>query len=334
MGRRHSDDQPIGDDSFMDTIANLIGILIILIVIVGARSQTSAKDLVAKEIEEQWKQVATPLATSKRIESDILDQAAQLARYERELAHRSMERMLTNDRVNIAKNELDKQLSALDEESKEEIETDIELSDLQKQLADLLNQEGEFPDSEVPPAILQHLPTPMAKTVFGHEIHVLLTGKTFSVIPWNDLLEALKREARTTASRNTLKNQITGTLGPIGGFTMKYALKGQSGVMSDGTESRLGRMVELDKFVVLPTDEVLRESLEETLAPGGRLRSELTLFRDKNATVTVWVYPDSFQEFRGIKERLFHDGYLCAARPLPFGVPIGASPNGLSTVAQ
>ncbi|XZE44671.1 hypothetical protein SH467x_004285 [Pirellulaceae bacterium SH467] len=334
MGRKHSEEQLVGDDCFMDTIANLIGILIILVMIVGARSYTSAKQVVANEIDQRREALQQPRELSRRIESDIDDQVEQMQRYEIELANRSMERMMLIDSVTIAKQDLEKRLEELNDENRVDAVSSLELTELQKQLADLLKQEGELLQQQQPAAILQHLPTPMAKTVFGHEIHLMLTKGLVTVIPWNELVETLKREARGAVQRNTQKSQITNTLGPISGFSMKYSLKSQSGMMSDGSTMRMGRLVELDKFVLVPTADILQETLDEALATSGRLRAELASHSDKNVTVTVWVYPDSFQVFRELKERLFPEGYLCAARPLPFGVPIGASPNGASSTAQ
>ncbi|XZE35252.1 hypothetical protein SH501x_000741 [Pirellulaceae bacterium SH501] len=334
MGRKRSEEQPIGDDCFMDTIANLIGILIILVMIVGARSYTSAQQAVAKELDQRREALQQPREQSRRIEEDIHDQIEQMRRYENELARRSLERMHLIDMVTIARQRLEKEIEELESDSREDIESSLELCELQKQLADLLKQEGELEQQQTPAAILQHLPTPMAKTVFGHEIHIMLTKGLVTVVPWNELVETLKREARGAVQRNTQKSHITNTLGPIAGFSMKYSLKSQSGMMSDGSTMRMGRLVELDKFVLVPTEDILQESLDQALSSAGRLRAELASHSDKNVTVTVWVYPDSFQVFRELKERLFPEGYLCAARPLPFGVPIGASPNGASSTAQ
>lgn len=334
MGRRHAEDSAIGEDCFLDTIANLVGILIILVVIVGARSYSTAKQVIEKELLGQTDALQSPLKKVQQLDQDLDSQHVSLVNYERELAYRSAERMATIDEVTIAKTVLEEEVSKLDDEQKKQFEVEVELSELEKQLAELLKQQGELPNEAAPVAILQHLPTPMAKTVFGQEIHIMLLNGMVTVVPWNDLIETLKREARGAAERNSQKTKITNTLGPIGGFTMKYALKSQTGVMSDGVSARMGRMVELDRFILLPTEDALKETLDQSLGAGGRLSTELSRFRNQYVTVTAWVYPDSFQTFRMLKERLFAEGFLCAARPLPFDIPIGASPNGANSTAQ
>jgi hypothetical protein len=52
------------------------------------------------------------------------------------------------------------------------------------------------------------------------------------------------------------------------------------------------------------------------------------------ATITIWVYPDSFQHYRAFKKYLFDRGFLTAARPLPEGHPIGGSPDGSRSAAE
>ena len=50
--------------------------------------------------------------------------------------------------------------------------------------------------------------------------------------------------------------------------------------------------------------------------------------------MTIWTYPDGFAEFRKLKQELYAMGYETAGRPLPFGVPITASPGGSKSAAE
>jgi hypothetical protein len=60
----------------------------------------------------------------------------------------------------------------------------------------------------------------------------------------------------------------------------------------------------------------------------------LSQFEPNRTTVTVWVYPDSFNEFRQLKADLFQRGYATAGRPMPEGHPIGGSPDGSRSAAE
>jgi len=334
MSKRRSEDAAIGEDAFLDTIANLVGILIILVVIVGSRSNAAAKVAVEQELKRKVDKLESPVAKTKNLDQDIQRQSEELRNYDLEVAFRDSERMAVMDRVTIAERLIEEELKDIDETAREIIETEQEMSELQKQLANLLQQQGEVQSVEQTTAVLQHLPTPMAKTVFGRELHVMMRGGRAAVIPWQRLIDSLKSEARRSAERNSQKDRFVNQLGPIDGFLMIYGLKSQSGVLSNGSSARLARTIELEKFELEPTGEVVHESVVETLGTGGRLRLELASCAVQHTTVTVWVYPDSFNEFRTLKERLFAEGFLCAARPLPFNVRIGASPRGSASTAQ
>jgi hypothetical protein len=334
MGRRHTDEFAVGEDSFLDTVANLVGILIILVVIVGARSYATAKVAIEQEMQAKIEDIAEPLGKTNRLDEDIEKQQKQLQQFEMELAYRDSERIAILDRVTVAKRIVEDQTEALSDDDKQDVQVEEELNDLQKQLSNLLNQQGNLPPGEQNTAVLQHLPTPMAKTVFGREVHVMIKGGMVTVIPWEQLIEALKKEARITVERNAQKQSIVNMLGPIDGFMMRFGLLSKSGVVSKGAIATMAKVVELDRFELEPTNEIVRESAERTLRTGGRLRAELAQSASKQTTITVWVYPDSFKEFRHLKEMLFAEGYLCAARPLPENMRIGASPRGSSSTAQ
>ena len=334
MSKRSRDEMPIGEDCFLDTIANLVGILIILVVIVGSRSYANAKIVAQEKLSSEIGQLEAPITKAKQLDSDLHQQAKELQQYEYEIAMRDAERMMIVDRVTMAEQIAEQELQKVDSTQREDLSTDFEMSELQKQLADLLKQQGDVQALGPTTAVLQHLPTPMAKTVFGRELHVMMRGGNVSVIPWDRLVNTLKSEVRHTVERNSQKSRMVNQLGPIDGFMMTYSLKSQSGVFSDGRSTRLGKSVELEKFELDPTPEVVRETIDQSLAGGGRLRVELSSNSSKQTTVTVWVYPDSFEQFRNLKERLFMEGYLCAARPLPFNVRVGASPRGSSSTAQ
>ncbi len=334
MRKRRNEEAAIGEDAFLDTIANLVGILIILVVIVGSRSYAAAKIAVENELKQKVDQLDSPLAKTKSLDQDLQKQIEELRNYDREVVYRDSERMAIMDRVTMAERIVEEELQSVDQTTKAKIEKDLEMSELEKQLANLLNQQGELQSIEQTTAVLQHLPTPMAKTVFGRELHVMMRGGKVAVIPWERLIETLKSEARRSAERNSQKDRFVNQLGPIDGFLMTYGLKSQSGIMSNGQSARLARTIELEKFELEATSEVVRESISESLGTGGRLRLELASFAAQHTTVTVWVYPDSFNEFRTLKERLFAEGFLCAARPLPFNVRIGASPRGSASTAQ
>jgi len=334
MGQRHKEHVAVGEDAFMDTIANLVGIMIILVVIVSARGYATAKVQAQIQAENQIRQLEDPKSLAVNLDRDLESQLLELQQYDLELAHRSALRMAMVDRLHLTQQVLEERLKDLDSATVEGLATEQELSKLETELADLQARAGDFPATAEQPIALQHLPTPMAKTVFGKELHLMMQNNRVTVIPWDALIDTLKAQVQSSVARNSQRQKIEDTLGPIDGFLMRYRLNSRAGVMSDGRVAAMGKMVELDKFELEPTPDILSESVADALGPRGRLRAELGASKSQQTTVTVWVYPDSFGSFRTLKERLFAEGFLCAARPLPANMRIGASPRGSSSAAQ
>ena len=334
MAKRNEEEFAVGDDAFMDTIANLVGIMIILVVIVGSKGFDAARTLAREEVQDQMEQLRTPTAKAENLDRDVDEQIDQLQQYEVETAYRNAERMTLVDQKTLIDQEIQKRLEQLDAQAKRAFEVDAQVGSLERQFEELTKQQGELPEVQKAVIALQHLPTPMAKTVFGKELHVMIRDHQLSVIPWDTLVDLLKSSARSTASRNSQRDKFEDVLGPIDGFLMRYRLISKSGLMSDGRVAAMGKMVELERFELEETRDVLRESVEASLAQKGRLRAELDATRSNHTTVTVWVYPESFNEFRKLKELLYKEGCLCAARPLPRDMRIGASPQGSSSTAQ
>ena len=82
-----------------------------------------------------------------------------------------------------------------------------------------------------------------------------------------------------------------------------------------------------------PKEELVREALDEALAPGSVFVRELQL-ADVNTTLTFWVYPDSYATYRQLKEFAHAEGFTVAARPLQEGDAITASPFGSKSAGQ
>jgi hypothetical protein len=75
------------------------------------------------------------------------------------------------------------------------------------------------------------------------------------------------------------------------------------------------------------------ETLEAALAPSSDFR-RLVDGLDASTVITFWVYPDSFELFRRLRDHLYERGLEVAGRPLPEGAPIAASRHGTASRGQ
>lgn len=312
-----------GEDSFLDTIANLVGILIILVVLIGGQTKVQA-EAKSREIAKQdiFDEALEPAVEADRLRSSAVENLKQLEQYAIEAEYRRLERDKLLEKKALAKADIDQRISQVDAKKRERIEKSSELESLQSQLKEVGEQLSSASETKRDKIVLEHLPTPMAKTVFTREMHVRLKNNRVHIIPWDRLVSMLKEQAPMAARRAASKKTLDDRLGPVGGFIMHYRMMAIPGGF------------ELDRFEIDIMPENVGETLDDSLASGGALRGEMSSRVPAETVVTVWVYPDSFGEFRKLKAALYREGFLAAARPLPPDILIGASPRGSRSAAQ
>jgi hypothetical protein len=335
--RRQTD--PPGQDAFLDVVANLVGIMIILVMVVGARAKIGREDPVRldeskKAIEGLRLSVAESRTTAASFEADnneierkikIQQAAIELRRQEREQVHLGL---------TTAKQALEEKRKDLNDRERLAMELQASLDQSLDELQDLQRKRLAAENASAPVAVIDHLPTPMAKTVFGKEIHFRLKDNRVVHVPMNSLVEELKRELPSAIRKLQDSNQVIDTVGPIGGFRLRYGLQ----IVEQVAYTRFGqarqKSGEFEGFVLIPTHEPQGEHIDEALKPGSQFLRNIERLNPEGTTVTVWVYPDSFNAFRALKQELFNRRFLTASWPLPEGQPIAGSPQGRRSTAQ
>jgi len=334
MAKNRDEGLAVGDDSFLDTIANLVGVLIILVVIMGTQTQKAALEYGEEQRREAAANIEKPAAEMVAIRRSVAEQEQKISRHKLELQFRKEERLALLRQIALVEEGLKKKLEETDEAVRKRVEAEAELEKLKKELEELGDAELAGTEQEESSIVLQHLPTPMAKTVFGQELHLYLAKGKVAVIPWDSLVEQLKQAAPLAARRSSSRPVIEDSIGPMEGFLMRYRLVNSRGMVQAGGRVGMGSVVELERFELEVVQPNIGEAIQDALSVGSRLRAELAGREPRETVITVWVYPDSFEDFRELKEALFQDGFLTAARPLPEGVLIGASPRGSRSTAQ
>lgn len=330
---RPADEAP-GQDSFLDIVANLVGILIILVMIVGARAKDAMVQADMETDVIQPVDVESARSASLAVQQDLESLVGRLQRQQLEITYRRLERDQTLAVVTAAEQELERQRSQLTDQQRQAHDLQVQLTAAERELFELQRRRQAVPDAVAEVKVIEHRPTPLAKTVFGQEVHFQLKGGRITLVPIDELVERFKTEAKEKAWKLRDAPQITETVGPIRGFRLRYTLKR----VAHQFETRAGTVsqqrVELDHFVLVPVRDDLGETLDVALQPGSELRSVLAAYNPNQATVTVWIYPDSFDVFRPLKDELFKLGFLTASRPLPAGEPISGSPHGSRSAVQ
>jgi hypothetical protein len=327
-----------GQDSFLDIVANLIGILIILVMVIGAQATDAMVEYSPTPASSQAEtsvDVDAARLAAESVEQDIQSLDSKLKRQQLEIAFRRKER----DKFLQLTTQLDQALEAArrqqNDQQRSRLDAQRKLRTAEEELQDLAASRRAVEQTMPQQQVIEHLPTPMAKTVFGKELHFRLMAGRLAYVPWDALVEALKREAPNHVWKLKDASRVTESLGPLGGFRMEFTLRRaeQMARVGGGMVSRQ-QTVELERFVLVPVRDDLGQPLAAALQPGSEFLDLLAANDPDRTTVTVWVYPDSYNAFRELKIDLFRRGFLAAGRPMPAGHPIGASPDGSRSAVQ
>lgn len=316
-----------GSDSFLDVVTNVVGILIILVVVVGLRVKNAPASALEMAAEVD---LAPQAKTHDQLTGDVDALAAQLEIIDADTAEKRHERDALAVVVAGLEQELASRRGQLDAGRQAAFDLQRRLADAQAQLADADRQLAAAQAAPTQAVTVLNYPTPISRMVEGQEVHFQILGRRIKHIPLEKLLEQFKREAQSRVYKLRDRPDMTGTVGPIDGFRLQYTLA-RVDVAQGG---QVGSYAQLVEWTLKPTSDSLGESLEAALEPQSEFTAVIASHHPRKCTITLWVYPDSFAEFRGLKQRLYEQGYATACRPLPAGIEIGGSPQGSRSVAE
>jgi hypothetical protein len=332
----------LGHDAFLDIVANLVGILIILVVVLGAQSTATIEEIRQQTRDEQPQPFASEDQLSELAQQSMRAAAAaadanrlekRIQQYDQLADTRSRQRDLLLDLLAEAKAAWAEEKQKLDARSTELAALQSEFEQSSSNLQQLRGQRAQLENRPEEIVAVAHLPTPMAKTVFGDELHFRLKDNRLSVVPIEKLVEEIRRDFNRIAdgSRDGL---MDAAVGPIRGYVARYEMAKNRAMVSQGGRIAMATRIMLVGLRVEPLQEPLGDPIDAVLKVNSPLDIELAGRDPATTTITVWVYPDSFAAFRALKEHLYRKGFATAGRPLPHGMPITGSPHGSRSNAQ
>lgn len=177
--------------------------------------------------------------------------------------------------------------------------------------------------------------SPVSKPIKGNEVHFEVRQGRVTPIEIDRLVELVKADGQIRMKVGAIRGRpIASTVGPIGAFSMRYELglmMGDSGIdVLDLRNVSFG----LRSWEIVPESDNRGETLEGVVRPGSDYANVITRLTPGKSSLTFWVYPDGFELYRRLRDDLHARGFLVAARPLPEGLSIQASPSGSASAAQ
>ncbi|HWA98520.1 MAG TPA: hypothetical protein VG713_08505 [Pirellulales bacterium] len=323
--QKRNDEEAFGSDSFLDIVANVVGILIILVMIAGLRAR-QVPDFDAQPTDEQQQQLAELEEEARGMATDMQHVAAELEQVAAIGASRRLERDSLVYLAAEAQHLLDQRREKLGKNEREAFDLRRQVAERETKLTKLTHDLQDVTATEVSAVTIENYPTPISRTVTGHEAHFQLKHGRIVSVPVNEAIELLKDGIRRNLPRLEHVSEITDTVGPIGDFRMRYTL----GRVPVG---RGQAMVDLT-FEMVPLEEPLGETVDEAMAPKSDFRASLARTNPRHTTITLWAYPDSFAIYRTMKKELYKQGFAVAGRPLPMNQFISGSPHGSKSAAE
>jgi hypothetical protein len=348
MEQHDDDDSMPGQDSFIDVVCNMVGILIVLVMIVGVRASrpaefdaamTPKKLRMPAGVEERivdaaplTQEINAAIAAKKELEREaerMLDLAVQAAATEARREQLLMLQAAVEQQIAERRAKLDEAGKAQFDVQRAIAEAEIKLSELTQEQISLVSQTVDVEEVEC-------VPTPLAKTVEGDEIHVRIKRGMLAVVPTDALLQdAMARGGDYIRSGLRDRSAAEDVYGPIDGFRVRLTLKRHTVAVQGPPGMPMPPQTALEmQGVFLPVSEDIGQTMEQALLPSSSFMRQLKARKTASPAVTAWVYPDSYGELRTLKRAMWEAGVALAIRPLPHGQPIIFSTSGSKSSAQ
>ncbi len=326
-----------GQDSFLDIVANIVGILIILVVVTGVRVKHldfESRPL-SEKVQRSTRELYQRQARVASMRGDLIDTSGQIASLKIETTFLAAEQEQLARAVAFAEYEIENRRNDLDADGQVEFDMRRAVAEAQAELDDLGRKLAHPAEPRKPPlVVVENYPTPLSETVDGSEFHFQRRGGRVAFIPLDSLIRRFTKDAQWKLYQMRDQMELSDTVGPDGGFRLRYTLQRYDLTPQEAMAAgHGGSRVRLKRWTLIPVSNSVGDPVEEALAEGSEFRRRLKEI-PPDAVLTVWTYPDSFKEYRQLVKAVYHQGYACAARPLPHGAPISGSPEGTKSAAQ
>ena len=335
-------------DSFLDVIANLVGVIIILVMLVGSKATRDVlkgmtprqPPVAAMSVPAQDEKLVRALAETQKqalaARAEVEKMATRLVRIRQEAAEFDDERVALAMHKSVIEEDIARRRQNLDADKQKEFDVQRRIVAAEIKLDELTQQQVGLLSGPETVEELESVPTPLAREVDGETIHLRLKNGLVSVVPLNELLAEVQNHANDIGRRLQSSDEVVETLGPIDGYRVRMTVLrvNDPGSMHGPRAGELQRPTFEQFAEILPTSESIGQDVELALVPGGSLYQYLQAHRRQAPAVVIWLYTDSFDDFRLLKRTLWEMGFAMATRPLMPGTNIGASPHGTKAAAQ
>ncbi len=340
-------------DSFLDVVANVVGIILRLILMawVGAQSYTGLVELAPVGSPTQTalpEPAAQPEPTSplapgvERLRGDLavakvrLHQQTELLDPLREQARRAGEMV---EALQGRRRELEGARAALERQGAERAKSaqvlGLSLRELSERSKKLL---AEIERARRAPTAKKELRyrTPVSQPVIEELMFECRNGR---VTPFDraGLEEKIWQEVRLRQKEFLHNWEMSGVTPPLGAFRLRWSAERERGLLDAKSATPAESAQYRARLVAYSADPIRAErgeTADAALKAGSYFRNLVDPLDPEQTAVTLWVYPDSFALYRRLRDYLHDRDMVVAGRPMPEGSAIGSSQRGTPSRGQ
>ena len=326
------DEINVGQDAFLDVFANLVGILIILVVVIGAQATVAWQTPADQDDHQAEMDQLSELKTRKQ------DEFKSLRLENQELKSKLAEEEAINDRLEMIRHQilvatesrrraLQKRKLAMNELQRASLMAAGEVQELENRIRQV-RYEASAVKQNLEPEVktIPHYPTPIARTVFSDEVHFRIRNGKIVYVPLDELVNLMKQSWQNQRDRIRRATSLSQVVGPIDNFELRYLTET---IRHPQLGSAVG--VQMKRFELLPVRGQLGEDVETALSAQSKFQNRVSRLVPHKTTISLWVYPDSYDDLEKIQEWLRQSGFQTACWPLKHDGLISGGPRGFRT---
>jgi hypothetical protein len=353
MPHTEEDDALPGQDSFIDVVCNMVGILIVLVMIVGVRASGPPEEAARSSTDSKAAKAVTNGASDEEVRA-LREARAGAANAEQQIQD-AVQRVvdlsaqgklvdLRRQQLALVKATVEKEIAErrekLSSEGQRQFDVQAAIAQSEIRLNQLLQDQIAAASQSTTVEKVECVPTPIAKEATGEGVYVQLRHKRLAVIPVEELLAEVTRRGpdylRQTLAHRNYAHEL---FGPIDGFRMRfYVAREERAGPPPGTPRTLDMAAPTEPLMgwkFLPVSDSVGVPVEQALLPDSQFMRALRAPRSATPTVYVWAYGDSFGELRALKRELWKSGTPLVVNPRDDDDSIGIiSRGGARAVAQ
>jgi hypothetical protein len=351
--RRPTREIPFSFDSFLDVVANVVGIILRLILVtwVGARAYTGLQPppppaLTAIEEPISLPEPQDPLTPELERQREELaaTQAKLLAEMKQWQQAQETRTALGADLTDLNRHtqQLASEVASLESKKGESAGKTVALAFSLKEIQER-NQRlrAEIEALKNAPSAKQTLRyrTPISHPLQSEEVIFECNNGRVTLIDIGTMLEEIRQKVRDKGEQLRTNWEVRDVTQPVGGFQLRYTLERQhealDSIRKDAKPNERAQFqYGLEGWEVVPVLADRGEPESIALAPGSAFRRVVDSLDVNQTAVTLWVYPDSFELYRKLRDYMHDHDVTVAGRPLPNGVPIASSRHGTVSRGQ